>query len=136
MASKSDVLEKKILDVVLGAVAYTSPVTVWCALYTAAPTDAGAGTEVSGNGYARVSITNNVTNWPAATGTTATKSNGTVITFPADITANWGAIVAFGIHDSATLDQLLYWGLVTPNVTVNVGTTPSFAVNALTITED
>jgi hypothetical protein len=57
MAGKSDYLENKILDHVLRNTAYTSPTTVYVGLYTAAPTDAGGGTEVSGNGYAREAAT-------------------------------------------------------------------------------
>jgi len=134
MAGKSDVLENKILDAVLGGVTYSSPATVWVALYTAAPTDAGGGTECSGGSYARVSKTNNATNWPNASG--GAKANGTAITFPAP-TGNWGTVLAFAIHDHATADQILYWGLVTPNKTVNASDpAPEFAIGDLDVTED
>lgn len=134
MAGKSDFLENEILDHLLGAATYTAPATVYVALYTAAPTDAGGGTEVTGGGYVRVAVTNNATNWPAASG--GAKANGTAITFPAP-TANWGVIVAFGILDAATAGNLMYWGLVTPNKTVNNGDpAPSFAVGDLDVTED
>ena len=103
------------------------------ALYTVAPTDAGGGTEVAGGAYARVSVTNNATNWPAAA--SGAKANGTVITFPA-ATVSWGTVAAFAIHDHATLDQPLYWGLVTPNQAVASGVTASFAVGDIDVTED
>ena len=131
--SKSDYLENKVLDGVLGGPALALPATVYVALFTAAPTDAGGGTEVTGGAYARVAVTNNATNFPAAVG--GAKSNGTAITFPAP-TANWGVIVAFGIFDAATAGNLLYWGNVTPNKTVNNGDpAPSFAVGDLDFTE-
>lgn len=134
MAGKSDFLENEILDHLLGNAAYAAPATVYVGLYTAAPTDAGGGTEVSGGSYARAAVTNNATNWPAASG--GAKANGTAITFPAP-TANWGVIVAFGIFDAASAGNLLYWGLVTPNKTVNNGDpAPSFAVGDLDVTED
>lgn len=134
MAGKSDFLELEILDHVLGNAAYTAPATVYIALYTAAPTDAGGGTEVTGGSYARVAVANNATNWPAAAA--GAKSNGTAITFPAP-TANWGVIVAFTIMDAASAGNQLYNGLITPNKTVNNGDpAPSFAVGDLDVTED
>jgi hypothetical protein len=89
---------------------------------------------VSGNDYARVTLTNNATNWPAASG--GAKANGTAITFPQASGGNWGTVTHFAIHDHATLDQILYWGAVTPNKAVNDGDTASFAVGDLDVTED
>ena len=133
MGSKSNVLENKILDAILGGPTYALPATVWVALYTVTPTDAGGGTECTGGSYARVSLTNNATNWPA--GASGAKANGVAITFPA-ATGAWGTVVAFAIHDHATLDQPLYWGAVTPNQVVSSGVTASFAIGALDVTED
>ena len=138
MGSFGDYLEAKILDLVLGAVAFTAPVTVYVALYTATPGDANAsGTEVTGGSYARVAVTNNATNWPAATGTAPTsKANGTVITFPAP-TANWGVVVAFAIYDAATVGNELAWGALTANKTINnLDPAPAFAISALSVTID
>lgn len=134
MAGKSDYLENRVLDHFLGATASSAPATVYVALFTAAPTDAGGGTEVTGGSYARVAVTNNATNWPAAAA--GAKANGTAITFPAP-TAAWGVIVAFGIFDAAAAGNLFWWGLVTPNKTVNNGDpAPAFAVGDLDVTED
>lgn len=66
MAGKSDYLELKILDGVLGGPDFVRPATSHVALYTVAPSDAGGGTEVSGGSYARAAVTNSATNWPAA----------------------------------------------------------------------
>jgi len=134
MAGKSDDLENKILDHVLGGGDYTRLATVYIALFTAAPSDSGGGTEVSGGSYARVPVTNNATNWPAASG--GAKANGTDITFPAP-TANWGTIVAFAIMSASSGGVILYWGLVTPNKTVNNGDpAPKFVTGDLDVTED
>lgn len=133
--SKSDYLEAKVLDHVLGGGDYTRPGTVYVALFTATPADAGGGTEVSGGSYARAAVTNNATNFPAASGTVTTKSNGTAITFP-KATAAWGTVTAFGIFDAATAGNLLYWGSLTTSRAVAIDDTPSFAAGALTITED
>src|SRR5262245_56639929 len=69
----STFLANEILDHVFSAASYTAPANITCALYTASPSDAGGGTEVSGGAYARVSQTNNATNWPAASA--GSKSN-------------------------------------------------------------
>lgn len=105
--SKSDFLELELLDHVLGNAAYAAPANIHVGLFTVAPTDAGGGTEVTGGSYARVSVTNNAVNFPAASG--GLKQNGTAITFP-QATADWGTIVAFGLFDAASAGNLLYWG--------------------------
>jgi hypothetical protein len=133
--SKSNALELKMLDAVLGAVAYSAPATVYLALYTVAPTSAGGGTEVSGGSYARCATTNNLTNWPSATGGgPGVKATGTVQTFPT-ATAAWGTVVAFALFDAASAGNMLYWGSMTTSRAVALGDTPSFAAGSLTITE-
>ena len=131
--SKSDYLELELLDHVLGGGDYSRPATVYVALYTVAPTDAGGGTEVSGGSYARVAVTNNDTNFPAASG--GAKANGTEITFPT-ATDDWGECVAFAILDAASDGNFLYWGDLTTSKTVNNGDTAKFAVGDLDVTED
>lgn len=136
MGSKSDYLEAKILDHVLGGTAYTAPATVYAALFSVTPSDSGGGTELSGNSYARVAITNNTTNWPNATGTSpTTKANGTTITFPT-ATGDWSTAVAFGLFDASSAGNLLIWGALTASKTVQNGDTASFAIGQLTWTED
>jgi len=130
---KSDYLELKILDHILGGGDYTRPATVYIALYTVTPTDAGGGTEVSGGSYARKSVTNNATNWPAAAA--GAKANGIDVEF-VEATADWGTVVAFGIFDAATEGNLLYWGPVTPNKAVSSGSVAKFAVGDIDLTED
>lgn len=105
--SKSDFLELELLDHVLGGGDYSRPATVYLALFTAAPTDSGGGTEVAAGDYARKAITNNNTNWPAAS--SGSKSLGVLQEFAA-AEADWGTIVAFGIFDASTSGNLLYWG--------------------------
>jgi len=133
MGSKSDYLENKLLDHVLGGADYSRPATVYIALYTVTPTDAGGGTEVSGGSYARVAVTNNATNWPAASG--GAKANGTEITF-AEATASWGTVVAFAILDALTAGNLLYWGALAVSKSIDTGDTAKFAVGDIDITED
>lgn len=134
--SKSDYLENKLLDHVLGGGDYTRPSTVYIALYTTSPGESSAGVEVStsGTGYARAAVVNNATNWPAAAG--GSKSNGQAITFAAP-TGAWGTIVAWAIVDTASgAANILYYGpLATATSPLSGDFAPSFAAGALVITE-
>jgi len=139
--SKSDYLEKVVLNLVLGGAAYTSPATVYVALSTAAYSDAATGsamTEVSSSGtnYGRVAVTNNSTNWPNATGTNpAVKQNATAITFPT-ASAAWGTVLSFYICDASSGGNVLYGGDLSASKVVGSGDTATFSVGAMTITED
>ena len=130
--SKSDFLENELLDHVLGNAAYTAPATVYIALYTVAPTDAGGGTECTGGSYARKAVTNDVTNFPAASA--GAKSNGVAISF-VEATASWGTVVAFGILDALTLGNLLYWADLTTSKVIDNLDTATFAIGDIDATE-
>lgn len=130
--SKSNYLENKLLDLVLGAQAYTAPSSVYFGLFTANPSDSGGGTEVTGGSYARVAKTNNLTNFPAAS--SGVKQNGTAITWPTS-TASWGVVTAVGVFDASTSGNLLYWTTITSK-TVDENDTVSIPIGSLTITED
>jgi hypothetical protein len=132
MGSKSDYLENKVLDHVLGGGDYTRPATVYAALFTVAPSDSGGGTEVAGGSYARASITNNATNFPAASG--GAKANGAAVTF-ATATAAWGEVKAYALFDAATSGNMLYWSLLDIAKEVYEDDTVSFPIGALTFTE-
>lgn len=77
---------------------------------TQAQRAAGTFTELSGNGYARVSQTNNATNWPNATtsGDVATKTTGTAVTFPT-ATGTQGTATAVIITDAASSGNIWAW---------------------------
>lgn len=132
--SFSDFTEQKVLDHLFGATSYSPPGTLYIALFTAAPSDSGGGTEVTGGSYARVAVTNNTTNFPNASGTSPTsKSNGTTITFPT-ASASWGTVVAFGIFDASSSGNLIAWADLTTSKSIASGDTASFAASSLTIT--
>jgi hypothetical protein len=132
--SKSDYLELELLDHVLGGGDFSRPATVWIALYSVAPTDAGGGTEFSAGNYARLSVTNNATNWPAAAA--GLKSNGVEFAFAEATGSNWGTAVAFGIFDAVSGGNLLYWGDLGASKTIDIGDTAKFPIGDLDITED
>ncbi len=88
--SFSEFLGLELLDHVFGAAAYTAPGTVYIALSTTTPTAAGGNfTEPSGNGYARVAVTNNKTNW--STDAAGALENAVAFAF-AQATGSWGTV--------------------------------------------
>jgi hypothetical protein len=129
MAGKSDYLEDKILNHVLRNTAYTQPATVYAGLFTAAPSDTGGGTEVSGNSYARTAITFGA---PSPSGTT---TNSADVTFPTP-SGSWGACTHFGVFDAASAGNLLYWAALSQTETPLSGNIVKFLASSLTITED
>ena len=133
--SFGDFLENELLDHVFGAAAYTAPATLHIGLSTTAPTDAGGNiSEPSGAaGYARVAVTNNLTNFPAAV--SGAKANGTVFTFPT-ATASWSTVTHFIIMDQASGGNMLGSGSLTNPKTIDSGDTASFAIGDLDITLD
>lgn len=112
MSDLSDYAETNLVDHLLGTNPMTSPSTVYVGLFTAAPSDAGGGTEVAGNGYAREAVT-----FGAATSPGGVASNTGTITFTAN-GGNWGTITHAGVFDQLTTGELLMWTAVT-NVTIN-----------------
>jgi len=132
MGSFADYLENEILDHVFGGADYARPETLYVGLSTTTITDAGGNiTEPSGNNYARVAVTNNATNFPAASG--GAKSNGAAITFPAPADT-WGTVTDFFIADASTNGNILAYGALTAPLTVSTGISPNFAVGELDIT--
>lgn len=155
MAAMSNFLENKLIDWLFraqaigitgaSAAAGTGPTSVWIALFTANPTDAGGGTEVTGGSYARVQVTSSLANWAgtqgagttvASSGTSGTTSNNAAITFPAP-TANWGVVTGVGIFDASTAGNLLAFSALSSSKTVNSGdAAPSFPAAALSFQID
>lgn len=135
MAQMSDYLENAIVKHLFRTGSYTKPTELNIALYTAAPSDAGGGTEVGGGkGYARVNLPPLDANWAATSGIDGHTDNLSAITFGAP-TADWGTITHVGIFDES--GNLLLWGALTTPKTVNNGDpAPSFAIAAFEVTFD
>ena len=155
MAAMTDFMENKLLDWLLRAqaigitgataAAATGPATVYVGLFTAAPSDVGGGTEVTGNAYARVPVTSSLANWAgtqsggstvASSGTSGTTSNNAIITFPTPTPAGWGTVTHFGIFDALTAGNLLIWSALTASKVINVGDAITFPIGSLTFQDD
>lgn len=154
MAALSDFAENKLIDFIfraqaLGitgatAAAGTGPATLYVALLTAAPSDTGGGTEVSGNAYARVSVTSSLANWAgtqaaasttASSGTSGTTSNNNVITFPTP-TGSWGTVTHAAVYDASTTGNPLFFMALTASQTISTGNAVTFPAGTLTFQID
>ena len=113
MSEMSNYLETALVNATLRNTSYTSPATVYAALFTTDPTDAGSGTEVSGGAYARTAIT-------FGSPSNGVTTNSADVTFPT-CTAAWGTVTHMGIYDASTSGNLLYHTPLDASKTVDSG---------------
>lgn len=140
MAAKSTYLDNKLLAAVLTNTAFSSPATVYSALFTTAPTAAytdtvPTGVEVVDGNYVRVAVTFSA---PSAG---STSNSGTVSFFGAGAAGPGPYVItAVGILDLLTpggghFDNMLYFGNLTVSKSVSTGDTLQFAATALAVSE-
>jgi hypothetical protein len=127
MSAISNYLENALLNATLRNTSYTSPATVYAALFTSDPTDAGTGTECTGTGYARTAIT-----FAAPSGGVTTNS-AAACEFP-QATGDWGTITHFGIFDALTTGNLLYYGALTTSKVIASGDVFKFSTSSVSVT--
>lgn len=142
MSAMSDFLENRLIDQLFRGQTAPTTTTLHVGLLTAAPSDSGGGTEVTGGSYARVAVTSSLANWAgtqsagstvASSGSGGQTSNNAAITFPTP-SAGWGNVTHFGIYDAATGGNLLFWGALTIAKTINQADTVTFPAASLSIT--
>lgn len=116
--SATSYLRKKIVDSLTGIAAYTPPAALWLSLHKADPGASGSfGDEVSGGGYARVSLAGKMS---AADPVTGISVNTVPITLgPA--TSDWGAVNFIGVNDAAVGGNMLVDGAPSLPKTITVG---------------
>jgi hypothetical protein len=129
MSSFSDYTENLVLTYLFTTGSATRPTAWYVGLFTAAPSDTGGGTEVTGNGYARV-----VTGTISGSGTATTFTNAAAIEFAAASGGNWGTIGWAGIFDASTGGNLLAWAPLTTSRVINDGDVFRIPASSLTIT--
>lgn len=126
MTDFSDYSEDKILNVLFRGQSHTGAATVYAALFTASPTDAGGGTECAYSGYTRESIA-----FGAPSGG-AIANSGTV-TFDA-VAGSSQTVVAIAIFDASSGGNMLAWKTLSSSITYNVGDIPIISASGVTIT--
>ena len=135
--------EMQILNNLLGNASGPWGGTVYVGVSTSDPGEAGsmAGEPTIGVGsYARVSVTNSGTNWPAATspGGVGTKKNGAAVVF-SEATAQWSggsSMAYFFIADAASGGNMLASGAITNPKVIDSGDTLRFDTDTLVVTLD
>ena len=136
--------ENKIADAVFRGQTLGAPANFHIGLDTAACNEAGAGTEVTGGSYARVSVAASLANFAgtqsagsttASTGTGGTTSNNVAITFPTP-TAGWGTVVSVRWWDAASSGNAWICTPLSVSKTINIGDTVSFPAGSLTFQID
>jgi len=129
MSSFSDYTENLLLNWLLTTNSATRPTAWYVGLFTAAPSDTGGGTEVSGSGYARVA-----TGTMSISGTATTASNAAAIEFAAASGGNWGTITHAAIFDASSGGNMLAWAALTTSRTINDGDVFRIPASSLTVT--
>lgn len=141
----NDYAENKVVDALLRGQSLGAPATMYIGLATDTCTDSSAGTEPSGNAYARVAVTSSLANWAgtqsagstaASSGTGGTTSNNGAITWTASSGA-WGNLQSVRWYDAASAGNS--WICINLTSALNVsgsGFTVSFSAGQLTFQID
>ena len=130
MSSFSDYTENLVLNWLLTTNSATRPTAWYVALFTAAPSDTGGGTEVSGFAYARKTA-----GTFTVSGTSPTSAvNAAAIEFAAASGGNWGTVTHAAIFDASTAGNMLAWAALTTSRTINDGDVFRIPASSLTVT--
>lgn len=136
--SKSDYLERAMLDLIFGSVPWVPPAILYIGLYTVVPTEISNGTEAN---YPRVAVPNDLTSWevaitaaPTDPTTPTAKWNKIAIRFDKTITPT--TLVGFSVWDSPLSGaNRLYWGSLLFPKSIVPARRPVFTPGSLIITE-
>ena len=127
--SFTNAYETHLLQYLLTTDSVTRPTSWYVGLFTSDPTDTGAaGTEVSGNGYARTAATFSVT------GDTASNTAG--VEFPAATGGDWGTVGWIGIMDASTGGNMLITSALTVAKSITDGDVFRIPTGDLDVTLD
>lgn len=118
-------LANELLDHLLVNAAYTAPANLYTGLFTAAPGDAGGGTEVSGNGYAR-----QLTAFGSASNGVASSSADESWTASG---GDFGTLTHGGVFDALTTGNLLFYNSLSASQAVTDGTTYTIASGNISV---
>lgn len=122
----SDAVANAILDSLFGS---GTPATYYVGLSTTLPTNTGTNvTEPSGGSYARVAVTNNSTNFPAAV--SRAKANGVAIAFPT-ASGSWGTVQWYILMSASTSGTFYGWGPLAGPASIVSGQAVQFAIGDL-----
>lgn len=121
----SNDLANKLANATVRNVSYTSPASVYVALYSAAPTASTSGTELSGSGYTREVVTFSA---PSA----GVVASNVAVSFGA-ATADWLPAVAMATVDASTGGNIMWFKSIATQLVKN-GDTLDLDSGEITIT--
>lgn len=136
MGAFSNYAEGKVADALLRGVSLTSPGQVYIALFTGDPTEAGTGPETAYTNYARQSCGATPASAFSALDGNGTTKNTATLTFPAVGGASSVTVTHWALFDAASVGNMLLYGALTAQKTLDPTDVPSFPANALQITFD
>jgi hypothetical protein len=120
----SNYLANAVINAAVRNTAYTSPTTVYAALYSTNNSPSAAGTELSGNGYSRQSVTFSAPSAGAAVSNVS-------VTFTA--TGNWTPVTSIAIVDASSSGNVLWYKNISTQV-VNSGQSISLTGGNISVT--
>jgi hypothetical protein len=135
MSAMSNYLEGEIIKHIFRSGTFSKPTVLAMALFTGSPTDEDSATEISGNGYGRAQLNPADANWDPPSSGDGMTLNLATITFPTP-TGSWGTVTHFGIYDSPSAGNLLFWGALGDDRTITTGDSVSFSIGQLGISFD
>ena len=130
----SDYFENEVIGYLFGDAAFSLPATYYIGLWTATLSDSSTGStagDVSGGSYARVAVTNDGTEWDAASGGATANTN--LIAFPM-ASASWGTVTYVAILDASTAGNMIAYAQLNTPVSVSQYDTVIFQPGDLDIT--
>jgi hypothetical protein len=117
------------LDLMFNNTAYSQPAT-YVGLTTTTSSDSSAGTEVSGNNYARVLVNKASGGSPAWTSVSGgAADNANAITFPIP-SGSWGTVVGVGLYTASSAGSQLAYGNDVVDQVVSIGDSIVFPIGA------
>ena len=148
MPGMTNYLRNKVVDWFHRGVAFTPPDPLYLRLCSTAPSAAAAGTELTGTGYAAVSIAKSTTAWAAtnadastanpSTGTNGTTSNNAVVNFGTAGSA-WTTASHWELWDAASGGNRCLYGEIVDGAgspsprSIASGDPVSFPISALRV---
>ncbi len=148
MTAMTNYFRNKIIDFAMRGQVFVPPTSMFVALCSGIPTASSAGTALSGTGYARQEIDNDMASWAgtqsagstsASSGTSGITSNNAIVDF-GTAGAAWGTAAYWELWDAVTGGNRLLFGTIvdgagtpTPR-SIGSGDPVSFPISALAIT--
>lgn len=133
MAAMTDYLEVELIKHLFRTGSFTKPSNLYVALFTAAPSDSGGGTEVTATGYSRQAANPGDSVWAASSGTNGLTSNVNAINF-GTWTSGPTTVTHVAIFDASSSGNMLFHGALSASKTIANGDAFSIPAGSLQIT--